>query len=104
MLSPEALKTSKQAASFAVTSSGGVLVSSAAATGCAAVVSASGGDGVDASTGGGVAGGADEEARAALTVELKELLEEKRAIKSQLKDFDKSFLKRTGRNVSACVK
>ena len=62
-----------------------------------------GGDGGGGSGGGAAAttaAAADEEAKVALTAELKELLEEKRAIKSQLKDFDKSFSRRTGRAVS----
>lgn len=45
---------------------------------------------------------ADEEARVALTGKLKELLEEKRGIKSQLKHFDMMFFGRSGRLVSFC--
>ncbi|CAN0456521.1 unnamed protein product, partial [Laminaria digitata] len=41
--------------------------------------------------------GAEEEARLALTGKLKDLLEEKRGIKAQLKNFDSSFFDRTGR-------
>lgn len=55
----------------------------------------------DGSSGGGVAGGmtAEEEARTVLTTKLTQLLDEKRRIKAQLKEFDMNFFGRSGRLV-----
>ena len=44
-------------------------------------------------------GGAEEEARASLSGKLKELQEKKRGIKAQLKSFDMTFFRNTGRLV-----
>lgn len=65
--------------------------------------SSAAGPGAGAAAAGGEAaaaeGGAEEEARASLTGKLKDLLEEKRGIKAQLKSFDMTFFRRTGRLV-----
>ncbi|CAM9983350.1 unnamed protein product [Ectocarpus sp. 6 AP-2014] len=70
----------------------------AAAAPAAAAVATAGGE---AAAGGGgedgVASAAEEEVRVSLTGKLKDLLEEKRGIKGQLKSFDMTFFRRTGR-------
>ncbi|CAN0424125.1 unnamed protein product, partial [Ectocarpus sp. 12 AP-2014] len=72
--------------------------SARAAAAPAAVAAAAGGE---AAAGGGgedgVASAAEEEVRVSLTGKLKDLLEEKRGIKGQLKSFDMTFFRRTGR-------